>query len=449
MAAHRRFPLIRGIPRQYPLPKEFSTSSSSALATSGENLPSKPIDFSVSAKIEGEESQIAKVKLRPGEVLRAESGAMLYMTDGVEMNTSSSLQGGFKRLMTGQNLFFSDFSYPRETGEGEVGLGTELPSKIVRLSLEDYDSTLICQRGAYMASNPSVDIEMAYTKSLTSGFFGGQGFILQKLSGTGDVLVKAGGTLVVKDLDEGETIRVTTGSIVAFTSTVDYDVQMMKGIKNVMFGEGLFVATLKGPGRIWLQGMPADRMVAEIARRVPSGGIGLGVPIGVGGGGGGGEGGGEGGEVAGVDSEGASVGSGEEMVAATDAAVESDRQATVASSGMMDGEGGFIDSESPSALFGDAVSEKQEAPASTSPTDPFGDTSSTETTFTDDDTTFQDDTSFSTDDTFSAEKFGDEQQDMSEDSPTEIFESGGTEEASDAGSGILGTLWDLFTGGDD
>lgn len=227
-------------------------TSSSVPAMSNSSLPSKQIDFSVSAKIEGEESQIATVKLSPGETLRAESGAMLFMTQGVEMSTDlHGASAAFSRMMTGQNVFLTDFTYKGDKGEGTIGLGTDFPSKIVRLSLQDYqDSTLICQRGAYLASNPSVDIEMAYTKSLSAGFFGGQGFILQKLSGQGDVLVKAGGALVEKDLEDGETLRVTSGSIVGFTSTIDYDIQMMPGIKNAMFGgEGLFVATLKGPGK--------------------------------------------------------------------------------------------------------------------------------------------------------------------------------------------------------
>ena len=372
--------------------------------------------------------------------------------------------------MTGQNLFFSDFQYTPTEGEGEIGLGTDLPAKILRLSLEDYGSSLICQRGAYMASNPSVNIEMEYTKSLTAGFFGGQGFVLTRLVGEGDVLVKAGGTLVVKDLNENETIRVTSGSIVAFESSIDYDVQMMPGIQNAMFGgEGLFVTTLKGPGRIWLQGMPSDRMIADIARRVPSGGgIGLGIPIGGAGGGGGGE----DGDIAnaGSDSE-VGVGSSEEMVAATNAALDTDRQATVASSGMMDNSertAGDIDSESPSALFGDAASEKPTSGTSSSPftTDPLVDSSRTmETTFSDGDkdAIFSDETTnFSTDDDSGfvlseEDQFGqDDRQDMFEDSTTttDIFENGSGggfdgEEKSDAANGILGTLWDVLTGGDD
>lgn len=246
----KRIPLTQ-VPYRSLSSNPPNSSSSVPATTSENNPPAKPIDFHVAAKIQGEESQIATVTLRPGETLRAEAGAMLFMTQGVEMSTElHGASQAFSRMMTGQNVFLTEFRYNGDKS-GTVGLGTDFPSKIVRLSLQDYpDSTLICQRGAYLASNPTVDIEMAYTKRLSTGFFGGQGFILQKLTGEGDVLVKAGGTLVTKDLEEGETLRVTSGSIVGFTSEIEYDIEMMKGVKNAMFGgEGLFVATLKGPGR--------------------------------------------------------------------------------------------------------------------------------------------------------------------------------------------------------
>lgn len=213
-------------------PKPPTTSSSSEIApVDNEHLPAKLIDFQVSSKIEGEESHIATVELRPGETLRAEAGAMLFMTEGIVMDTNlSGASSAFSRMMTGQNMFLTDFKYEGETGTGTVGLGTDFPSKIMRFSLKDFDgSSLICQRGAYLASNPTVNIEMEFTKSLRSGFFGGQGFILQRLSGQGDVLIKGGGTIVAKDLEEGQTLRVTSGSIVCFEPTVHYDVQMMPG----------------------------------------------------------------------------------------------------------------------------------------------------------------------------------------------------------------------------
>jgi hypothetical protein len=292
---------------------------------------------------------------------------------------------------------------------------------------------------------------MEFTKTFSQGFFGGQGFILQRLSGSGDVLVKAGGTLVEKELTEGEVIRVTSGSIVAFESSVSYDIQMMHGIKNVMFGgEGLFVTSLTGPGKIWLQGMPADRMIATIASRVPSGmGFGPVIPLG---GGGGGDNGGEGGGTEGGSTDGAAgdagavaagtgAGSGDEMVAATDEAVNADRQATVASSGMSMDDGGSGDFSSPfpsseSASGSDASSTYQE------------------TTFTDDDISFSSETEpqFSDDkDMFStSDDFG--QQTDFADSSEEMFDTGATEEAAEAASStassIFSTLWGFFTGDD-
>lgn len=203
-----------------------ATKRSWRWASSSQQVPAVPpssfVDLQASAKIEGEESQIATITLKPGQTIRAESGSMIYMTEGVAMETSSDVSSAMKRFMTGQNLFVTDFSYQGDK-EGIVALGTDFPSKILRLHLADYpDQTLVCQKGAYLASNPNVTIEMAFTKNFTSGFFGGQGFILQKLQGDGDVLVKAGGTLVTKELEEGETLRVASGSLVAFTATVDY-----------------------------------------------------------------------------------------------------------------------------------------------------------------------------------------------------------------------------------
>ncbi|KAG7365172.1 TIGR00266 family protein [Nitzschia inconspicua] len=421
-------------------------------------LPSKLIDFSVSAKIEGEESQIAIVKLLPGETLRAESGAMLYMTKGVEMATSlQSASTAFSRMMTGQNVFLTEFTYT-EDKEGQVGLGTDFPSKIIRISLQDYGGSIIAQRGAYLASNPSVDIQMEFTKKFSTGFFGGQGFILQRLSGEGDVLVKAGGTLVERELADGEILRVTSGSIVAFESFVEYDIQMMPGIKNAMFGgEGLFVTSLTGPGKIWLQGMPPDRMIAEIASRVPAGsGFGPVIPLGGSGGSGGERSGDSGGAVDGATGDvgaagmtGGAAAAGNEMpgenVAATDDAINADRQATVASSGMM-GDDDSTGAEFPGTVSTDSIT-----------TDSSSNSGYQETTFTDDGTTysssnepnFDDGSSFSTtnDDSFGQQQLDDSFGDSGE---TEIFDTGGAEDAAEAAgstaSSIFSTLWDFFTG---
>ncbi|CAB9503132.1 Pfam:DUF124 [Seminavis robusta] len=267
--------------------------------TSSDGVVGLPIDFDIAAKIEGNESQIATIALEPGQVLRAESGAMMYMTQGVQMNTTTGggLSSGFQRMLTGQNMFISDYTYEGEPGTvGYVALGTDFPSKIVRLNIEEYGGKLVCQKGALLCASHTVDIQMEFSKNFSTGFFGGEGFVLQGLTGEGDAFLKAGGTLIRRDLDDGEQLRISSGCLVGFSQGVDYDVQMVQGFKNVFAGgEGLFMTTLTGPGTVWLQGQPPQRMVSEIARRVPSGGgLGLAVPIGGVGGGGGEGGGGEG-----------------------------------------------------------------------------------------------------------------------------------------------------------
>ena len=284
-----------------------------------------------------------------------------------------------------------------------------------------------------------VQIEMEFAKKFTAGFFGGEGFVLQALLGDGDVFVKAGGTLVRRDLREGETLRISSGCLVAFTQDVEYDVQTMPGFKNVMFGgEGLFVTTLTGPGTVWLQGMPPDRMMSEVARRIPSGGIGLGVPIGIGGAGGGesNEGENDGEKATDVEAE-------EDLVATSDSAVEADRNATIASSGISSGDA--IESESPEALFGDVASNSTGiSKNSEGENDEFRDSMpdvDDATTFTSDSTQFGDDLS-------SDSQFDDFHQDDTTFSTEDQFVSS-SESSDEEGSGIselLGSIWDFFNG---
>jgi hypothetical protein len=170
------------------LPQQQTTSSDGVVAT--------PINFDTSSTIEGNESQIVTISLEPNQVLRAESGAMMYMTDGVEMNTTTGggMSSGFKRMLTGQNLFISDYSYKGKDGtRGTVCLGTDFPSKILRLNVEEYGGKIVCQKGALLCASHTIDIEMEFTKKFSTGFFGGEGFVLQGLVGSGDVFVKAGG----------------------------------------------------------------------------------------------------------------------------------------------------------------------------------------------------------------------------------------------------------------
>jgi hypothetical protein len=291
-----------------------------------------------------------------------------------------------------------------------------------------------------------VQIEMEFAKKFTAGFFGGEGFVLQALLGDGDVFVKAGGTLVRRDLREGETLRISSGCLVAFTQDVEYDVQTMPGFKNVMFGgEGLFVTTLTGPGTVWLQGMPPDRMMSEIARRVPSGGIGLGIPIGIGGGGG-------------DTTEGDNDGDGtsdtneseadEDLVATSDAAVEADRNATVASSGTFDND--TIESESPDALFGDVASNSVGvSPHSNNGKEDLGENGDISNSMPDldDATTFSSDTTQFGDDLTSENQFDDFDQDDTSFSTEDQFGSSLESDSGEEGSGIsdiFRTIWDLF-----
>ena len=202
--------------------------------TSSDGVAAVPIDFDVSSRIEGQEAQIVTVELAPGNVLRAESGAMLYMTEGVDIETTTGggLSAGFRRMLTGQNLMISDFRYRGAAGTtGQVALGTDFPSKIVRLSVAEYGGKIVCQKGALLCASHTIDIQMEFAKKMTAGFFGGEGFVLQALTGTGEVFVKAGGTLIRRVLRDSETLRVSSGCLVAFSEGVEFDVQMMRGVK--------------------------------------------------------------------------------------------------------------------------------------------------------------------------------------------------------------------------
>ncbi|KAI2489899.1 hypothetical protein MHU86_24687 [Fragilaria crotonensis] len=146
------------------------------------------VDLTTAAKIEGEETQVATITLQPGQSIRAEAGSMVFMTSSITMETSASVSDGMKRFMTGQSLFVTDFT--AVDTPGQVALAPAFPSKVLRLNLQEYGGELICQKGAYVASNVGVNIELAFTKNFSTGFFGGEGFVLQKLTGEGDVCCK-------------------------------------------------------------------------------------------------------------------------------------------------------------------------------------------------------------------------------------------------------------------
>jgi uncharacterized protein (TIGR00266 family) len=219
--------------------------------------------------IQGDDMQIVEIELDPGEGVRAEVGAMMYMEDGIEMQTSTGggLFKGFKRMLTGDGFFITTF-LNTAFGKKHVAFGAPYPGKIIPLELNKIGGTFICQKDSFLCAAQGVDIDIAFTKRMGAGLFGGEGFILQRLSGDGLAFVHAGGTIIKKELGEQETLRVDTGCIVAFAPSVDYDIQFIGGFKNAMFGgEGLFLARLAGPGTVYLQSLPfsrlADRIVAS------------------------------------------------------------------------------------------------------------------------------------------------------------------------------------------
>lgn len=222
------------------------------------------IDF----KIQGDDMQMVEVELDPNEAVRAEAGAMLYMEDGIQMQTSTGggLFSGLKRMITGESFFITSFMNSG-SGKSRVAFAAPYPGKIIPLDLGSVGGSFLCQKDGFLCAANGIDIEIAFTKKLGAGLFGGEGFILQKLIGNGMAFIHAGGTVIEKNLEPGESLRVDTGCLVAFAPSVDYDIQFIGGFKNALFGgEGLFYAKLTGPGRVYLQTLPfsrlADRIVA-------------------------------------------------------------------------------------------------------------------------------------------------------------------------------------------
>lgn len=219
-------------------------------------------------KIIGNDMQIVEIELDPQEGVRAEVGAMMYMEEGIEMNTGSGggLFKGFKRMLTGDGFFITSFVHGGN-GKSHVAFGAPYPGKIIPLDLGKLGGEFIVQKDGFLCAAQGVDIDIAFTKKIGAGLFGGEGFILQRLTGDGMAFVHAGGTIIEKELQRGETLRVDTGCMVAIAPTVDYDINFVGGFKNALFGgEGLFLATLTGPGKVYLQSLPfsrlADRIVA-------------------------------------------------------------------------------------------------------------------------------------------------------------------------------------------
>lgn len=237
------------------------------------NRTAHEIDY----RIFGEEMQCVEIELDPEETAVAESGAFMMMDDGIQMQTifgdgSKQQTGGLfgklmsagKRLLTGESLFMTAFT---NTGGGKrkVYFAAPYAGKIVALDLTRHNGKIICQKDAFLCAAKGVSIGIEFQRKLGTGLFGGEGFIMQKLEGDGFAFCHAGGYVLERTLQPGEMLKIDTGCIVAFESGVEYDIQFVGGIKNTIFGgEGLFFATLRGPGKVWIQSLPVSRLAARI-----------------------------------------------------------------------------------------------------------------------------------------------------------------------------------------
>lgn len=234
-------------------------------------------------QIKGYEMQLVEIELDQHETVIAEAGAMMYMDDGIEFKTkfgdgSEPKQGFFKKLMsaggrllTGESLFLTHFTNKGPAGsKARVAFAAPHPGTIVPLDLGQFGGKLICQKDAFLCAAKGTKLQLHFNKKIGSGFFGGEGFILQKLKGDGLAFMHAGGTIIQREL-RGERLRVDTGCLVAFTDGINFDIQMAPGLKTMIFGgEGIFLATLQGTGTVWMQSLPFSRMADQIVRHAPS-----------------------------------------------------------------------------------------------------------------------------------------------------------------------------------
>jgi len=237
----------------------------------------------VDYEIIGSDLQAVEVELDPAETVIAEAGAMNWMEDGISFeakmgdgsNPSEGLMGKLfsagKRMITGESLFMTHFT---NTGSGKkrVAFAAPFPGHIIPLNMAEIGEQLICQKDSFLAAALGTKVSIAFNKKIGAGLFGGEGFILQKLEGDGMAFVHAGGTIVKKEL-RGETLKVDTGCIVGFTPGIDYDIQRAGNLKSMFFGgEGLFLATLRGTGTVWLQTLPFSRLADRIIQSAPKAG---------------------------------------------------------------------------------------------------------------------------------------------------------------------------------
>lgn len=232
-------------------------------------------------KIYGDDMQFVEVELDPHETVVAEAGSLMMMEDNIHMETifgdGSSGGGGImgklfsagKRVLTGESLFMTTFTN-KGSNKRTVSFASPYPGKIIPMDLSEHGGKIICQKDAFLAAAKGVAVGVEFQRKIGVGFFGGEGFIMQKLEGDGMAFVHAGGTIIKKDLTPGEILRVDTGCLVAMTRDVHYNIEMVKGVKTALFGgEGLFFAHLSGPGSVWIQSLPFSRLASRVFAAMP------------------------------------------------------------------------------------------------------------------------------------------------------------------------------------
>ncbi|MBM7552126.1 TIGR00266 family protein [Thalassobacillus pellis] len=233
-------------------------------------------------KIYGDDMQFVEVELDPEETVIAEAGSLMMLEDRIRMETifgdgsgsskglMGKLIGAGKRVITGESLFMTTFTNEGQ-GKKHVSFAAPYPGKIIPMDLSELQGKVICQKDSFLASAKGVAVGIEFQRKLGTGFFGGEGFIMQKLEGDGMAFVHAGGTMQKRKLEAGETLRVDTGCLVAMTGDVDYNIEYVGGVKTALFGgEGLFFATLRGPGTVWVQSLPFSRLASRVFAAMPS-----------------------------------------------------------------------------------------------------------------------------------------------------------------------------------
>jgi uncharacterized protein (TIGR00266 family) len=242
-------------------------------------MASHEIDY----ELIGDDMQIVEVELDPGETVIAEAGAMNYMEEGIdfearmgdgseaETGIMGKLLGAGKRVLTGESIFMTHFTH-QGSGKARVSFAAPYPGKIIPVDLDAAGGELICQKDAFLCAAKGTKVSIAFNKRLGAGFFGGEGFILQKLQGDGLTFIHVGGTVIKKEL-RGETLRVDTGCLAAFSTGISYDIERAGNLKSMFFGgEGLFLATLRGHGTVWLQSLPFSRLADRVLQHAPKAG---------------------------------------------------------------------------------------------------------------------------------------------------------------------------------